>query len=135
MEEETASQKTGEGGEEGQVVRKRTAAGRGTPSKKKRRQEDGTQLLKVLLSSPSLLAEQVQEKITEELDNMAQVQCTAFSCHNRRPVPEPIWFQGCFSTCTSMDLCGRALCRYQWSGDRTESGQPKMRTLIIRTLH
>ena len=72
MEEETAPQEAGEG-EEGQVARKRTTAGRGTPSKKKRRQEEGTQLLKVLLSSPSLSVEQVQGKIAEELDSIAQV--------------------------------------------------------------
>lgn len=74
MEEEVAPQEAGEG-EEGQVARKRATAGQGTPSKKKRRQEEGTQLLKVLLSSPSLVAEQVQEKIAGELDSIAQV-CT-----------------------------------------------------------
>lgn len=72
MEDETVPQEAGEG-DEGQVARKRTAAGRGTPSKKKRRQEEGTQLLKVLLSSPSLSVEQVQGKIAEELDSIAQV--------------------------------------------------------------
>lgn len=55
-------------------TRKRGKRGRGTPSsKKKRRQEDSTQLLKVLLSSPSLSVEQVEQQMAAELDSIAQV--------------------------------------------------------------
>ena len=60
-----------EEGEE-KVTRKRTAAGQGMPAKK-RLHEEGTQPLKVLLSSPSLSAEQVEEKMIAELDSIAQV--------------------------------------------------------------
>ena len=80
MEEDVAEEAAGKDGEgeeeeegEGKVARKRASAGEVTPSKKKRRPEDSTQLLNVLLSSPSLSPEQVLEQIEEELDSIAQV--------------------------------------------------------------
>ena len=71
--EDDAVTTAGEG--EGKPARKRASSGKGMPSsKKKRRQEDGgTQLLKVLLSSPSLSVEQVKKKMAAELDSISQV--------------------------------------------------------------
>lgn len=65
-----------EEGEE-KAARKRPTQGGGTPAtkkkKKRRKEEEGAQLLKALLSSPSMTVDKVEEKMIAELDSLTQV--------------------------------------------------------------
>ena len=82
--EETMEQEIGEGEEEEKSVRKRPTSGGGSPAvkKNKRRKEEGAQLLKALLSSPSMTVDKVEEKMVGELDSLTQVKWMVFSSYS-----------------------------------------------------
>ncbi|CAI8007075.1 Cullin-9, partial [Geodia barretti] len=84
--EETMEQEIGEGEEEEKSVRKRPTSGGGSPAvkKNKRRKEEGAQLLKALLSSPSMTVDKVEEKMVGELDSLTQI------LHVERPLLEAL---------------------------------------------
>ena len=128
-EENMEQEEDGEEEEDDKSVRKRPTQGGGSPTlkKKKRRKEEGGQLLKALLSSPSMTADKVEEKMAAELDSLTQVSAPLFC-----PPPELLFTLAPQILHEERPLLEALLVHSHWNHDKLLRQYLQNSTIIIK---